>query len=128
MKNTASSPIPTGKPMILLIGSDPALTYLLSRYAQQCGYTMVIQESVPSPEVVEQEQPSVIIFISLDQLQKDQVFMDAMSAHEIPVLVCASVSDEAQARELGADDCLLHPLTYDHFCAVLKSTCHIPNR
>jgi len=114
---------PPGKSTILLIGNEPMLTYLLGRYAEQSGCRIVMRETAPSIGETEQNQPAAIIFASIDQLQMEQPYVDAMSTREIPVLVCASVSDEARARELGADECLLHPLTYDQFCAVLSHTC-----
>ena len=45
--------------------------------------------------------------------------MAGLAGGEIPVVVCASIAEEARARELGADHCLLHPFTYDGFLAAL---------
>jgi hypothetical protein len=111
------------QPTIFLIGNDSVLTYLLRRYAEKSDYEMVIRDNVPTSWDVEQYQPLAIIFASIDQLQMNQSFVEAMSTAEIPVLVCASVSDEARARELGADECLLHPLVYNQFCTVLTNAC-----
>jgi DNA-binding response OmpR family regulator len=36
--------------------------------------------------------------------------------------VCSSVNDQARVHELGADFCLVHPLTYDRFLAALTAT------
>jgi CheY-like chemotaxis protein len=111
------------KPTILLIGNAPQLTYLLRRYAEQSDCQMVMRDFVPTIGDTDQYQPSAIIFASIDQLQMDQSFVEAVSTREIPVLVCAAVADEARARELGADGCLLHPLIYDQFCAALSAVC-----
>ncbi|HRE26247.1 MAG TPA: hypothetical protein PK954_06415, partial [Anaerolineales bacterium] len=54
-------------------------------------------------------------------LQAAQSLVDGLAAHDTPILVCASVTDVASARELGADACLVHPLTYAQFQAVLAA-------
>jgi DNA-binding response OmpR family regulator len=114
------------QPMIFLVGNDSMLAYLLQRYAEQSNHQIVRRDIAPSMGDMEQYQPTAVIFTSVDQLQADQAFVEAMSAREIPVLVCASVADEARAMELGADECLLHPLTYSQFCAALPATCSSP--
>ena len=111
------------KTTLLLIGNNSALAYLLNRYAEQCGCQITTHSLAPALEEIDHHRPSAIIFASLHQLQHDPVFVETMSLWEVPVLACASVSDEALARELGADDCLLHPLTYDQFCTVLTNVC-----
>ncbi len=111
------------KSTIFLIGNDAMLAYLLRRYAEQSGCQILMRDIAPTIGDMEQFQPAAIIFASIEQLQADQLFVDALSTREIAVLVCASVADEARARELGADECLLHPLTYDHFWATLSAVC-----
>ena len=110
---------PSGKMTLLLIGADAALAYLLCRYAEQSGCQLLIQDMAPALEELDHWRPSAIIFASPDGLQSNQPLVEALSTRETPVLVCASASDEARAKKLGADDCLLHPLTYGQFCAVL---------
>jgi DNA-binding response OmpR family regulator len=105
----------------LVIGSDPMLSYLLNRYAEQSGCQML--QRVTAPGVVEMRQlkPAAIIFSSLEYLHAAQALVEDLAVHEILVLVCVSVADEVRARELGADACLFHPLTYDNFCATLSA-------
>lgn len=106
-----------------MVGDDDRLVYLLHRYTEQSGCTMISMQSIPSIGEINRLQPAAIIFSSVEQLQVAQPLAGSLSTHEIPILVCASPADEALARELGADACLLHPLTYDNFRAVVSSVC-----
>jgi DNA-binding response OmpR family regulator len=106
---------------IVVIGRDEMLSYLLKRYSEQDGGRMVVMESLPSAGELAGLQPAAIIFSSTDQMVEAQPVMDDPAMLDIPVLVCTSISDEARARELGADSCLLHPLTYDQFAAALAA-------
>lgn len=115
--------IPPAQSTILVIGNDQMLTYLLNRYAEQSDCQMILREIAPDPAEIGQLRPAAIIFASIERLQAGQSLVDALSTHEIPTLVCASLADEAHARELGADACLLHPLTYENFWAALSIVC-----
>jgi CheY-like chemotaxis protein len=108
---------PTAKSLLLVIGNDKRIAYLLRRYAEQSGCRMIFQESVPAN--VDHLQPSVIIFSSPEILKSDRNQVETLSKKEIPILVCASIADEVEARESGADACLLHPLKYENFISVL---------
>ena len=109
-------PLPT---RLLVVGNDVRLIHLLRRYGEQSGCQLIVP--VPASEAMRAgpQQPTALVFLSLDDLQTAQTVVDDLAALETPVLVCASVAEEARARELGADACLLHPLTYEHFLAVL---------
>jgi DNA-binding response OmpR family regulator len=104
----------------MVIGNDAMLTYLLQRYAEQSGCQMIQRISAPWIVELRQLKPAAIIFSSLEYLQAGQSLVEDLSVHEILVLVCASVADEVRARELGADMCLVHPLTYENFWAALS--------
>jgi orotidine-5'-phosphate decarboxylase len=68
------------------------------------------------------QQPVAILFPSIERLEAAQSLIADLTNCDIPILVCSSIADEARARELGADYCLLHPLTYDGFMAALVAT------
>ena len=108
--------------VLMIIGDDPMLAYLLKRYAEQSGCQILQSVSTPRIEEIDQARPAAIIFSSLVLLAASQALVEALSVQDISVLVCAAVSEEIQARELGADACLLHPLTYENFCAALSTT------
>jgi CheY-like chemotaxis protein len=108
---------PAAKSVLLVIGNDKRMAYLLKRYAEQSGCRMIFQESVPAN--IDHLQPAVIIFSSPEILKSARSLVETLSKKEIPILVCASIADEVDARELGADACLLHPLKYENFISVL---------
>ena len=107
---------------ILMLGNDSALAYLIGRYAQQSGYAVTTLPGVAQAETVCAMKPAAILFTSIESLEAAQLLMSGLANCDIPVLVCSSVADEARACELGADHCLLHPLTYDGFHNVLAAT------
>jgi hypothetical protein len=69
-------------------------------------------------------KPATILFTSIESLEAAQLLVTGLANCDIPVLVCCSVADEARVRELGADHCLLHPLTYEGFHKVLAAACN----
>ena len=108
---------------ILVIGNDPILAYLLKRYTEQSGCLMILRETTPEVVEIDQLRPAAIIYASIERLQVGQSLVDALSTHELPLLVCAALADEAHALELGADACLLHPFTYENFWTTLTAVC-----
>lgn len=113
---------PPSQSKILMIGNDPALAYLIGRYAEQGGYDLATAQMVPSPIEARALHPAVVLFQSVEGLATSEALVRDMADCDVPVLVCSSVSDESRARELGADHCLLHPLTYDSVLAALTAT------
>lgn len=112
---------PSSQSKILMIGNDTALTYLIGRYAERSGHDIATMQTVPSVTEVCNLHPAAIVFPSVENLEAAQLLITDLANFDIPVLVCLSVADEARARELGADQCLLHPLTYDGFLAALAA-------
>ena len=108
-------------PTILLIGNDTALNYLFGRFAERCGYQLVVRLEKPSVTEVTAVSPVMIVFPSLEILEAFQILVGELSSLDIPIMVCSSVADEAKARELGADFCLTHPVSYDDFQSTLMT-------
>jgi hypothetical protein len=115
---------PSFQPLILLIGHDPALVYLLGRFAERSGYQLLTSKAAPSVEEVYALQPAAILFTSLQTLELAQPFIAGLTGGNIPLLVCAAVADQARALDLGVDGCLLHPLTCDDFLTTLTALHH----
>jgi hypothetical protein len=110
-----------GRATILVIGNDPTLHYLLGRFAEHSGYQLKVnREPISNPEVAALN-PAAIIFLSTEQLARDQGLLAELASLDTPILVCSSVAEKARALELGADYCLLHPLTYDDFQTTLTN-------
>jgi DNA-binding response OmpR family regulator len=113
---------PASQSKILMIGNDPALAYLIGRYAEQGGYGIATIQMLPSLVEARALHPAVILFQSVESMEASGTLIHEMADCDVPVLVCSSVTDQARARELGADRCLLHPLTYDSVLAALTDT------
>lgn len=104
---------------VLVIGNDNAMTYLLNRYADQSGLLMSYASTMSALAEVQNGNPTFIIFSSLDALRESERWLGELSDKEMQILVCSGVGDEAAAREMGADNCLFHPVTYQSFCNAL---------
>jgi DNA-binding response OmpR family regulator len=104
-----------------MVGSDPSLAYLIERYSEQSGLQITIAQDIPSAEAVYSLKPSMLLFPNLESLEAAQGLIAELANSDISVLVCSSVADQARANELGADHCLLHPLSYDGFLAALTA-------
>jgi hypothetical protein len=108
-------------PVILLIGNDAALTYLIERYAERSGCEVRLHPIVPAPFSGPDSRPAALLFSSIEDLEAAQSQIMSLTSAEIPLLVCASVNDQSRARELGVDHCLVHPLTYAGFLTMLTA-------
>jgi DNA-binding response OmpR family regulator len=110
---------PSAQPKILMIGNDPALSYLLGRYAARSGYELDARTEIPQAGEVSGLKPAALLFLSVENLEASQALVAGLTNSDIPVLVCTSISEEARVRDLGADYCLIHPVTYDSFHSAL---------
>ena len=113
---------PKAKQTLMLMGNDTELSYLLGRFAEQSRYELTIAPEKVSVQDVTVANPVAIIFSSMERLDKAQTLITELAHIEVPIIVCSSVSDQVRARELGADFCLLHPITLDGFQSALSIT------
>ena len=107
------------QPTIMVVGHDIRLSYLLGRFAEHNEHPLTVHSESPSVADIAAANPAVIIFLSMELLETTQSLVRELADLDIPIIVCCSVGDETRARELGADYCLIHPLTYDNFQTVL---------
>lgn len=105
---------------ILLVGNDAALNYLLGRFIEQSEYALAVIPVITSAQELTEINPKAIIFLSTQHLEAAQILMAELPSIESPIIVCSAIADEARAKELGADHCLLHPITYDSFQRALE--------
>ena len=115
--------MPARSPVILLIGNDASLAYLIERYAERGGYEVRVHPIVPAPSPGPESRPAAVLFSSIENLEAAQSQIAPWASAEIPLLVCSSINDQLRAHELGVDHCLVHPLTYDSFLAALAAAC-----
>jgi hypothetical protein len=110
-----------GQPTILFLGGDAALVYLIERYARRSGCRVRVERTPPASSDISALQPAVVWFSSLESLAAFQPRETGLVGDDIPLVVCSSTADEARARELGADYCAVHPLTYPDFLTALSA-------
>ena len=113
-------------PTILLLGNDMSLAYLIGRYAERSGFGMQTMQTVPPAAEICALQPAAVLFPSIENLEASQTLIAELENCDIALLVCSSAADEARAHEMGADYCLVHPLTYENFQATLTAARTVP--
>ena len=114
-------PVEQKRSGIVVVGSDSSLNYLLGRYAELLGYPISFENRPSSAEAIRQSKPVAIIFPSIETLAGAQTLVAELTNYDIPIIVCSSVLDQVKTRELGADYCLLHPLVFEHFDAIIQT-------
>lgn len=116
---------PQARQNLLLLGNDTELSYLLGRFAEQSEYQLTVVPEKASIQEITAAKPSAIIFSSMGFLSEAQNLVVELASLEVPIIVCSSLTDQGRARVLGADSCLLHPITLDGFqnaLAVVSTT------
>jgi hypothetical protein len=117
-----SDPEPSPEePVILVVGPENELSYLLARYAGQGRRPMRIQRTDSLPATFPARAVDVIWFQTLHDLVESRPRERGLEAEETLIIVSASPADDTRAVELGADHCAQHPLTYAAFRAALAS-------
>lgn len=106
-------------PLLLLIGEDPSLEYLLKRYALAGGCEVRNLRDLPQGTDILSLCPSSVWFSSVDVLKASQAIKVKLASMDVPIVVCSSTLDDTHAIDLGADYVLMHPITYDRFVSVL---------
>ncbi len=107
------------KPHIIIIGNEPMLVYLLGRYCEQLGCSHSGQET--SLEVSRNHPQELVIYTAIHYFESNLQRVNQFIQAEIPVIVCSSETEEAHAKELGVDMCLVHPITFEKFEEAITS-------
>jgi hypothetical protein len=105
----------------VIIGGSTSINYLIRRYAERIGYSIILMSSSIPAEAVCALLPLAVIFSSVETLESSQPLVAGLANCDIPIVVCSSATDQLLTRQLGADFCLMHPLGYDNFCETLTS-------
>lgn len=111
-----TQPVPS---TLVILGGSSSFNYLIQRYAERAGHSIAPLSSTTTIEVICSLNPLGVIFPSLENLEAFQIA--ELTNRSMPIIVCSSVSDQARARECGADYCLVHPFLYDNFSQILEA-------
>ncbi len=115
-------------PTLLLIDTDPSFTYLVARYCQLCGCTVVTarsgDEALALAAAGQQQGGVSLVILHLTPPARGgfalvQSLKREATTARIPILLCGSSTDAAGAWEAGADHWLSKPILFDDFRAVL---------
>jgi len=109
------------KRTIVIISGNPSFNYLIQRYADRIGIPTTEVIPLESAETIVRLKPVAVIFPSVENLEGSQPLVTELTNADIPIIVCSSTADQNRTRELGADYCLLHPLDFDRFSAILEA-------
>jgi len=104
---------------IIIFDGGSSFNYLIHRYAEQIGHSVTVVPLSASVETICNFKPIAVIFPFVDGLEESQSMVAQLANCDIPIIICSSITDENHTRELGADYCLLHPLVFDNFSAIL---------
>ena len=110
---------PSASSTIIVFDGGSSFNHLIHRYAEQIGHSVTVAPLSVLVETVCNFKPIAVIFPSVDGLEESQSLVAQLANCDIPIIVCSSITDENHTRELGADYCLLHPLVFDNFSAIL---------
>jgi CheY-like chemotaxis protein len=117
-------------PKVMLVEDDPQFVYLIQRYAHSSGCQLIHVDSIS--QVVSQAQKElpdlVLLDLALagtdDWLRQSWQVLQALKADPvtstIPVFICSASEVATRGWEDRADGCLLKPVMYEDFLAVLN--------
>jgi len=105
--------------MLVIVGDDSPISYLIRRYAERLGCTIEVQPATIEAAALCNSRPLAVIFPLVETLEACQPLAGGLANCDIPIIVFSSASDQLHTRQLGADYCLLHPLGYDNFSETL---------
>ena len=118
-------------PVLLLASRDKQLTYLIQRYAENCGCQLIqVEAGAGILRYIAQNRPDTILLdISQSNLEGRQALRDIKSvesARLIPVILCGT--SETDWLNCEAEGRLLQPILLDDFAHVLsKAGLKFPN-
>jgi DNA-binding response OmpR family regulator len=112
---------------ILLVGQDPSLEYLLTRYGQHNGCRVHCVKTLSAEVDLAALPPQAIWFASLEGLEAHQA-PGAFDVGDVPIVVCAALIDQTRALKAGADYVLPHPVTYDLYLSTFMGIGSTPKR
>lgn len=109
---------------ILLVEDDPQFVYLMQRYAVSSGCQLVHADPPGSTlQIAHREHPDLILFDMVQSASESSAVLVALRADEatrsIPLYLCSASEAVLHQWKQQADGCLLKPVMYEDFMAVL---------
>ena len=113
-------------PQTILIGAnDLNISYLLNRYAQECGFqTRLVSQDADILDLACRVEPAAIIldidFVETADWELLHRLKADPSANSIPLIICSCLGEPPEDWHEGVDGFLLESAMYDDFVAVLE--------
>ncbi len=116
----------TGANLVLVIDDDPDIHELIDKYLKKAGYQVehavngeeglrLARQLTPSLITLDVKMPGIDGWMVLSVLQNDTELRD------IPVIMLSHLEDRRTARDLGATDYLMKPLSQDRLLKVVRN-------
>ncbi len=111
-------------PKIMLVEDDPQFVYLMQRYAASSGCQLIHADPPDSTlQSARQEHPDLILLDMVLGASESRAVLAALRADNatrgIPLYLCSANEAVLHQWQHQADGCLLKPVMYEDFLAVL---------
>lgn len=111
-------------PKIMLVEDDPQFVYLMQRYAASSGCQLIHADPPGATlQSARQEHPDLILFDMAPGASESCAVLAAFKADEatrgVPLYLCSANEAVLHQWQHQADGCLLKPVMYEDFLAVL---------
>lgn len=117
-------------PKVMLVEDDPQFVYLIQRYAHSSGCQLIHVDSInQAVSLAHKELPDLVLLdLALagtdDWRSQSWQVLQALKADPvtstIPVFICSASEVATRGWEEQANGCLLKPVMYEDFLAVLS--------
>lgn len=111
-------------PKVMLVEDDPQFVYLMRRYAASSGCHFLHADSASATlELAQQERPDLILLDVMLCADDSREVLTALKADHttrgIRLYLCSASEEALHEWEHEADGCLLKPVMYEDFLAIL---------
>lgn len=111
-------------PKVMLIESDPEFLYLIQRYVRASGCQLIHPASTHQAiRAAETERPDLVLLDITPAARDSRAVLASLKADRatchIPLYLCSSSEAALRDWEHQAEGCLLKPVMYEDFLAIL---------
>ena len=111
-------------PTVMVVEDDPAIIYLIERYARKSRCEVISTTYSPKAlAMAKEERPAMImldiLMPEMDGWQVLQALKNDPVTRDIPVVICSALDDKGRGQAEGAVFYLRKPILYSDFVAAL---------
>jgi DNA-binding response OmpR family regulator len=121
------------QPKILLVDDDSQFLYLVQRYADASGWTLIYANGAnQAKSFALQENPDIILIdigpVPSEKLTTLHFLKTDPATSQIPVYLCSASESAISGWEEEADGCLIKPVMYEDFKKILANVTIEPEK